>query len=332
MKKTNIIMTIAILVFTGCFLSACNKKASPDVNDGALTNEGTISMIPTNPPTKIPGTTPTNVPTEEPIGTPVVTAGANGTLDNEDTPKNPGSGADLTLDSVLGKYTTTYESSTEARKKNIETAAKKINGVSVLPGESFSCYETLKPITKENGYAVASSYENGKIVSSVGGGVCQVSSTLYNAILGAELKVTERHAHSMTVSYVDLSRDAAIAGDYYDLCFTNNLDHPVVIHATAKDGRLTFEIIGEETRDKEVRKVEYKPVIISQTNPPKEVVTYDNTKPTSYVKVTQAAHTGYEVELYKIVSVNGKEVERVKINKSVYEAAPQYMTVGTKSE
>lgn len=328
MKRTSIMMTIATLVITGCILSACNKKASPDINDEALTNEESISLT----PTKAPGTSPSIAPTKEPEGTPVVTAGASGALENDDIPKNPGSDAELTLEAVLGKYTTTYESSTEARKKNIETAAKKINGVSILPGESFSCYETLNPITKDNGYEVASSYENGKIVSSVGGGVCQVSSTLYNAVLGAELEVTERHAHSMTVSYVDLSRDAAIAGDYYDLSFTNNLEHPVVIHATAKDGRLTFEIVGEETRDKEVRKVEYKPVILSETKPPKAVVTYDNTKPTSYVKVTQAAHTGYEVELYKIVYVNGKEVERVKINKSVYEAAPQYMTVGTKSE
>ncbi|WP_066712548.1 VanW family protein [Clostridium sp. Marseille-P299] len=333
MNKKYILFIIATIVFAGCILSACNKKASLEENGGALSNEGPMLEAPSDVPNVTSGITPIATPSIAPEITPIVTTGAQGgKVEDEETPKNPGSGASLTLDNVLGKYTTSYLSSSEARKQNIENAVKKINGTSILPGESFSCYEALKPITEENGYTVASSYEDGKIVSSVGGGICQVSTTLYNAILGAELEVTERHAHSMTVSYVDLSRDAAIAGDYMDLSFTNNLDYPVVINATAKDGRLTFTILGEETRDKQVRKIEFKSVILKETKPPKAVITYDKTKPSSYVKVTQAPHTGYEAELYKIVYVNGQEVDRIKINKSVYEASPQYMTVGTKSE
>lgn len=322
MKKNHILVIIATLAFTGCILSACNKKAPSEKNDGALSNEKPISVTPMVTLSATPGITP------------IVTTGAQGggSISSEETPKNPGSDAELTLDQVLGQYTTTYQSSTESRKKNIENAAKKINGTSILPGESFSCYEALKPISEENGYAVAGSYEDGKIVSSVGGGICQVSTTLYNAVLGAELEVTERHAHSMTVSYVDLSRDAAIAGDYLDLCFTNTLEYPVVIKATAKDGRLTFAILGEETRDKLIRKVEFKTVTIKEIKPPKNVITYDKTKPKSYVKVTQAAHTGYEAELYKIIYLNGEEIDRIKINKSIYEASPQYTTVGTRQE
>ena len=89
--------------------------------------------------------------------------------------------------------------------------ASKLNGHIIYPGETFSVTAAVIPFTAENGYMLAPSYESGSVVDSYGGGICQVSTTLYNAVLDAELEVVERHNHSMTVSYVEASKDAAIA-------------------------------------------------------------------------------------------------------------------------
>ena len=109
-------------------------------------------------------------------------------------------------------------------------------------------YETVAPFTAENGYAMAGSYLNGEVVDSMGGGICQVSTTLYNAVLRAELEVVERSPHSMTVHYVELSEDAAIAGTYKDIKITNNYSTPIYIEGTTAGKTLTFTIYGKETR------------------------------------------------------------------------------------
>lgn len=102
-------------------------------------------------------------------------------------------------------------------------------------------YETVAPFTAENGYAMAGSYLNGEVVDSMGGGICQVSTTLYNAVLRAELEVVERSPHSMTVHYVELSEDAAIAGTYKDFKFKNSTDYPIYIEGyTTSVKKITF--------------------------------------------------------------------------------------------
>ena len=120
------------------------------------------------------------------------------------------------IQSKLGTYSTTFARGTN-RGKNVENATGRINGIVLLPGEEMSASEAMGPTTAENGYYEAGSYLNGETVQSFGGGVCQVSSTLYNAVILAELDVTERWAHSMTVGYVEASMDAAIAEGYKDL-------------------------------------------------------------------------------------------------------------------
>ena len=115
----------------------------------------------------------------------------------------------------------------------------------------------MRPYTAENGYAEAGSYENGKVVQSMGGGICQVSSTLYNAVLLSELEVTQRQPHSMLVSYVEPSMDAAIAGDYKDLKFKNNLEDPIYIEGYVSGGNISFIIYGNDTRS-ENRTIKYK--------------------------------------------------------------------------
>ncbi|MDF2541902.1 MAG: hypothetical protein K0S47_1620 [Herbinix sp.] len=230
---------------------------------------------------------------------------------------------------LLGTFTTEYASSAEGRAANLANGARLINNTVLYPGDIFSAYEYLTPFTVENGYYQAGAYLNGKVIDSIGGGACQVTTTLYNAVLFSELEVVERAAHSMTISYVDLSRDAAIAGTYKDFKFKNNLDIPILIEASTKNRQITFKIWGHETRDAS-RTVKYETVVLNEKQPPKDVVTEDPSQPTTYKKVTQSAHVGYTAELYKVVYENNVEVSRERINKSVYEAAPRYITVGTK--
>jgi vancomycin resistance protein YoaR len=233
-------------------------------------------------------------------------------------------------DTVLGTYSTEYADSAVGRANNLANGARLINNAVIYPGDTFSAYEYLTPFTEENGYYVAGAYLQGKVIDSVGGGACQVTTTLYNAVLGAELEVVERQPHSMTISYVELSRDAAIAGTYKDFKFKNNTDVPILIEAFTQGRKITFKIWGHETRDNKNRTIEYITKVLSETAPPADVITEDPTQPTTYRKVTQSAHTGYKAELYKVVYENGVEVSRTLVNKSNYSAAPRYVTVGTK--
>lgn len=233
---------------------------------------------------------------------------------------------------LLGTFSTTYTSSSENRAGNLSNGARLINNTVLYPGDVFSAYEKLTPFTRANGYYEAGAYANGMVIDSIGGGACQVTTTLYNAVLLSELEVVERAPHSMTVSYVDLSMDSAIAGTWKDLKFKNDQNIPILIEVYTQGRTITFNIWGYETRNKEIRKIKFETVVLSETKPGADVVTEDPTKPDSYQVTTQAAHTGYVAELYKIVYENGVEVSRTRVNKSAYNASPRYVTVGTMVE
>ena len=131
------------------------------------------------------------------------------------------------IQDVLGTFSTDFSSSSRARATNLQVGSSKINGRVLMPGETLSGYECMQPFTTANGYATAAAYENGQVVDSVGGGVCQIATTLYNAALFAELEITQRQNHSMIVTYVPPSNDAAIAGTYKDIKVTNPYDTPI---------------------------------------------------------------------------------------------------------
>lgn len=229
---------------------------------------------------------------------------------------------------VLGTFHTSFSSSTAGRVTNIENACGKINGTVLYPGEEFSVYEAISPMDAENGYALAGSYENGTTVQSYGGGVCQVSTTLYNAVIRAELEITERYAHSMIVSYVDPSSDAAIAGTYKDLKFKNNTDAPIYIEGYTSGRTLYFTIYGQETRDPG-REVSFESETTGITQPKTEIRA-TSAKIGSITKV-QSSHTGRTARLWKVVTVNGVEQSREVFNNSTYSASPTIYEVGTAS-
>lgn len=232
---------------------------------------------------------------------------------------------------VLGTFTTSYSTSGGSRSANVANGCNLINGTTMYPGDEFSAYEAVSPFTEANGYYMAGSYLNGQVVDSLGGGICQVSTTLYNAVLLSELEVTERYNHSMIVTYVDPSADAAIAeSSGKDFKFKNNLDYPIYIEGvTTPDKQITFTIYGVETRDSN-REVIYESVVLERTVPDTEVIYTNESLPVGYCSV-QSAHIGYKAQLWKVVRENGVEVSREQVNSSSYMKAPRSATVGVAS-
>ena len=259
--------------------------------------------------------------------------GGNKTIELEVSVTEPrGTEEDFALmKDVLGTYHTSFSSSGADRSGNVRNGTKLINGTMLYPGDQFSVYNAVSPFTEENGYFLAGSYANGVVVESLGGGICQVSSTLYNAVLRAELQIDERHNHSMIVTYVDLSSDAAISGTQKDFKFTNNLDDPIYIEGYTTDSKeVYFTIYGVEKRPSN-RTVEFESVEISRTEPEGVNIVADSSQPVGHIS-SQSAHTGYVGELWKIVKENGVETERVRINKSTYRMTPKTVSVGTAAD
>lgn len=231
---------------------------------------------------------------------------------------------------LLGTFTTSYSTSGSSRSANVENGCSLINGTTLYPGEEFSTYKTVSPFTTANGYYMAGSYMNGQVVDSLGGGICQVSTTLYNAVLLAELDVTERNNHSMIVNYVSPSADAAIAESAgKDFRFVNNTEYPIYIEGITAGKKITFNIYGCEYRSAD-HKVRYESEVLETIQPQNDVIHPDGGQPIGYITVS-GAHIGYKARLWKIVTENGVEVSREQINSSNYKMAPRTATVGTAS-
>ena len=231
------------------------------------------------------------------------------------------------IQDVLGTCTTDFSSSGAARSTNLSVGAAKINGRVMMPGEVLSGYECLQPFTTSNGYKTAAAYENGKVVDSIGGGVCQIATTLYGASLEAEVEIVQRQNHSMIVTYVEPSMDAAIAGTYKDIKIKNNYSTPIYVEAYTSGKKLTFTLYGKETRP-EGRKVEYISETIGTTSPGEPQLIVDNTlAPGAKVRV-QSSHTGLRSRLWKVVTVDGVETERTLLNKDTYNASKAIYRVG----
>lgn len=232
-----------------------------------------------------------------------------------------------TIQDVLGTFTTDFSSSGSARSTNLAVGAAKINGRVVMPGQTLSGYECLQPFTRENGYKSAAAYENGQVVDSIGGGVCQIATTLYNTALQAELEITQRQNHSMIVTYVKPSMDAAIAGTYKDIKITNNYSTPIYVEGYTENKKLTFTIYGKETRPAN-RTVEYVSETLGTTSPGEPQLIVDNSlAPGARVRV-QSSHTGLRSRLWKVVMVDGVETERTLLHTDSYNASKAIYRVG----
>ncbi len=195
--------------------------------------------------------------------------------------------------SEIGSYTSAFNSGDENRVANLSVACSKINNAVIMPDETFSVNAALSPFTEENGYKYAGAYVGGELVEDIGGGVCQVSSALYNAALYAELEIVERYNHSKKVGYMDYGYDATLAGDVKDLKLKNNTGYPVVLRTYIENGAVVAKVIGYEAHQTG-RKLEFY-----------NEKTGENDNTVSYA-------------LYKKVYENGALKDTVKINSSTY--------------
>lgn len=225
---------------------------------------------------------------------------------------------------VLGTFSTSFKANNN-RGKNVANATSRINGTVLMPGEVMSASDSMGSRNAANGYLEAGSYLNGETVESYGGGVCQVSTTLYNAVILAELEITERSSHSMIVDYVKPSMDAAISEGVLDLKIKNNTEAPIYIEGYTNGGTLTFTVYGKEYRPAS-RKVSYVSETLSTTDPGKKFVATNDSIGT--YKKAASAHMGIKAKLWKVVTENGTEVSREQFNKSSYKASPATYHVG----
>ncbi len=235
------------------------------------------------------------------------------------------------ISDVLGTATTDYSASSEARAINVQNGCRLVSGHLIKPGESFSVTNALVPFTAENGYEPAPSYEENQVVESYGGGICQVSTTLYNAVLKSELEVLQRSNHTMVVSYVDLSKDAAIAEGVMDFEFRNNQEYPIYIIGYCYGGEITFSVYGHETRPAN-RTIEFESKTLTTTEPTGAQILADTAQAVGYVNQTQSPHTGYTAELWKNIYVDGVLQDSVQINSSYYNAVGTIYDVGVATD
>jgi len=227
----------------------------------------------------------------------------------------------------LSSYSTTYAQSNYNRSTNISIATRTVNGIVLMPGETFSYNDTLGQRTAAKGYKEAGAYVNGQVSSEVGGGICQVSSTLYNAALLCNLEIVTRTNHSFEPSYVPAGQDATVSWRSPDFQFKNNREYPIKLVASAGSGRVTFTIYGVKSdNDYEVK------IQSSKTGsiPFSTQYVNDDSLPVGTTKVTQSGSNGCRSVTYKILYKNGEEVSRTLINSDTYKPHNQVVAKGTK--
>ena len=214
----------------------------------------------------------------------------------------------LTYTKKLASFTTTFDASQENRSKNIAVAARRIDGTTLRSGAVFSFNATVGARSRANGFSEATVISEGVFTKGVGGGVCQVSTTLYNAALLSGLTVTESKAHSLSVSYVLPSFDAMVSSSS-DLKFRNDFPYPVYLSVKTGEGSLTATVYGKET-GREYRRVSK---VLKRIAPPAGKVVEGKTD-----AVIRLPKEGMVSEAYLDVYEDGKLVERRKLRKDKY--------------
>ena len=216
---------------------------------------------------------------------------------------------------LISEFTTKYDASNVNRSINLRIAAEKINGTVLMPGEEFSYNKVVGKRTVEEGYKDAKIYADGGVVDGLAGGICQISSTLYNAVLLANLEVTERYNHTYTTSYLPGGRDATVVWGSKDFKFVNTRSYPIKIEASVKSGIAEFKFhgIAEET-EYEIKIIP----VVTGSIPFSTVYEDDPSLPFGVERVKQGGHSGCRVTTYKEVRLNGNTISKDVITTDTY--------------
>ena len=234
--------------------------------------------------------------------------------------------ADLCKDKLAG-YTTYFPAGSYARSNNLKIALSYMNGIVVMPGETYSYNKNIGDTTASKGYQAAATFKGGTTVNEMGGGICQTVSTLYNTVLMANLEIVERHQHGLPVGYVPPSRDATVYSPVLDFKFKNNRETPIkIVTSFTYNGSLNVSIYGtKQDNDPEV--------ILSQktlsTIPYTTRYEYDPSMPYGTQTVVTAGVNGYTSESYITKKLNGQVISSGILSQDKYNAQQQVVKVGT---
>ncbi len=215
---------------------------------------------------------------------------------------------------TLSSKTSSFNASLKGRTTNVKLACDFCDNIILNPGDVFSYNDSVGPRTYERGFKDATVYVAGTTEEGVGGGICQVSSTIYTAALHADLEIVERYNHSYMITYVPLGEDATVVYGAKDFKFRNNTDYPIKIDVSYGNSSMTVKMIGTSLTDK---KVEISTKTLSST-PFTTVYQTDTSLPVDTTKVKNNGYTGYVTESYRLVYENGTLVSNTFENKSTY--------------
>ncbi len=229
------------------------------------------------------------------------------------------------INGVIGEFSTSFKGSAYGRIENIKVSSKALSDRLLLPGDQLSYNNTVGPIKREFGYLEAPVIVAGDLTPGLGGGVCQTSTTLYNALLLADMKILQRSPHSVAPTYVSKGQDAAVFSGYLDLVFKNEFDFPVYTHSKVVGDRLYFYIYGD-TRKKDYT-VKIEPEILERIDYNVRE-TLDETIEPGGRELVQDGRTGYKVRTYKSIIKNGKVVEKIPITSDYYRERDYVYKIG----
>lgn len=226
----------------------------------------------------------------------------------------------------ISTYSTNFNPNDVPRTNNIKVACSRIDGTILKPNEVFSTDDKILDRTPNNGYQIAKAFFQNEVVDEVGGGICQVATTLYDTVLTANLEVIERQQHSMSVDYVNPGFDAAISAKGVDLKFKNTLGFPIYIYSSVAGNSLTMKIFGKSVEPGQRIQLESEVTDIFYPGP--EQVVYDTSLPTGTRKVAQKSKNGYKAKLYKTIYKNGVLTSREMVAESLYQPSRGKIKVG----
>lgn len=227
------------------------------------------------------------------------------------------------IERKIAEFTTTFPGGTPGRIHNIQATAATIHDKLLAPDEQFNYGEVVRATEQHAGYREAPVIFNGKLVPGVGGGICQVSTTLYNAVLLAGLQVDERRNHSLPVSYITLGLDATFATGYINFRFTNSSGSHLLIRTETDENRITVKLFGfmpdSVTYEMETRVLQVlEPTVKYVLNP---------ALPAGTQNLLQQGKPGYIVETYRIRKENGVETSRERVSQDRYQPQPSLVAV-----
>ena len=232
------------------------------------------------------------------------------------------------IDSLVAVYTTEFDPNNKNRYQNIAIAAQKISNLLLHSGEVFSFNQTVGLRLQEYGYKEAPAFIDGKLLLDWGGGVCQVSTTLYNVTLLADMEIEERTSHFQPPNYIPLGQDAAVADNLLDFKFKNTSPYNIYITNELSNNQITIYLFGKKNPNAPEIRIE----TTSKTIGYNTIIKQDNSLPRGKEVVESAGQKGFDVKTYRVKSANGKEISREHLSSDEFPPENRIIRIGTQGK